>query len=243
MRKRIISLTLAWGMLLALLTPLFPSVSAAGTASLSVAQVTANPGDEVEVTITLAGNPGLAGLELAVAYDSVLTLTDVTFGSTFGSLVTAAEPYTNPQVLAMISPTEASTANGVFATLTFKVAETATNGYNAAIIVTYDEDNVFDADLDNVLLTVTNGSVTVGGITYGDANGDGKINGRDVILLRQYMANYDYTTGTSTVTAAAGADANGDGKINGRDVILMRQYMANYDYTTGSSTVVLGPQK
>ena len=32
-----------------------------------------------------------------------------------------------------------------------------------------------------------------------DANGDGIINGLDVIKLRQYMANYNYDTGSSTV--------------------------------------------
>lgn len=33
----------------------------------------------------------------------------------------------------------------------------------------------------------------------GDANGDGIINCKDVLLMRRYMANYDYDTGTSTV--------------------------------------------
>ena len=36
-------------------------------------------------------------------------------------------------------------------------------------------------------------------IVYGDANGDGQINMEDVILLRQYIANYNYETGSSTV--------------------------------------------
>ena len=32
-----------------------------------------------------------------------------------------------------------------------------------------------------------------------DVNGDGQINGQDVVLLRRYMANYDYDTGKSTI--------------------------------------------
>ena len=33
-----------------------------------------------------------------------------------------------------------------------------------------------------------------------DANGDGFVDGRDVIRLRKYLANYDSETGSSTVT-------------------------------------------
>lgn len=56
-------------------------------------------------------------------------------------------------------------------------------GYTAGIIAT--EDMTFTAIwLDYI---------------YGDVNGDGQINGRDVILLRKYMANYDYDTGESTI--------------------------------------------
>ena len=76
---------------------------------------------------------------------------------------------------------------------------------------------------------------------YGDVNGDGKVNSRDVILLKQYLSNYDDETGTSTVEINPGADANGDGKVNSRDVILLKQYLSNYDDETGTSTVQLGP--
>ena len=66
-------------------------------------------------------------------------------------------------------------------------------------------------------------------ILYGDVNGDGKINTKDVILLRQYIAKYD----VDSIDLSA-ADVNGDGKINTKDVILLRQYIAKYD-------VILGP--
>ena len=79
-------------------------------------------------------------------------------------------------------------------------------------------------------------------VVWGDATGDGIVNGRDLVLLRQYLTKYDYETESSTVTVGAGCDANGDGKINGRDLVLLRQYLAGVDSETGESTVVLGPR-
>ncbi len=77
---------------------------------------------------------------------------------------------------------------------------------------------------------------------YGDANGDGKVNSADIILIKKYVANFDKSTGTSTVEVSLGADANGDGKINSSDIILLKKYIANLD-TDGNSSVVLGPAK
>jgi len=68
------------------------------------------------------------------------------------------------------------------------------------------------------------------------------IDSRDLVLIRKFMANFDYDTNTSTVEVAGGADTNGDGGIDARDLVLLRQYFANYDYDSGSSSVVLGPQ-
>ena len=78
---------------------------------------------------------------------------------------------------------------------------------------------------------------------YGDVNGDGKINGRDVVKLAKYLAAYDESTGTSSVTVSPGADVNGDGRIDGRDLVKLRKYLANYDESTGQSSVKLGPER
>lgn len=78
---------------------------------------------------------------------------------------------------------------------------------------------------------------------YGDSNNDGEIDTKDLVLLRQYLANFNYDTGSSTVEIADGGDANGDNVIDTKDLVLLRRYLANYDYDTGTSTVTLGPQR
>ena len=64
-------------------------------------------------------------------------------------------------------------------------------------------------------------------VLYGDANNDGAINGKDLILLRQSLAGWDVTVDEAC------ADCNADGKINGKDLILLRQYLAGWDVSLG----------
>lgn len=80
-------------------------------------------------------------------------------------------------------------------------------------------------------------------VIYGDANGDGEVNSKDIVAVREYLAALDYDTGLSTVAVSGGADANGDGEINLKDISLLRSYLAAFDYESGVSTVVLGPRK
>jgi len=76
---------------------------------------------------------------------------------------------------------------------------------------------------------------------YGDANGDGKVNGMDATRLLRYLAFFDPATGESTLSVTGGADTNGDGKINGMDATRLLRYLAFFDPTTGESSVKLGP--
>ena len=79
-------------------------------------------------------------------------------------------------------------------------------------------------------------------IMYGDANGDGDVSNKDIVRLKNYLANFDDETGVSTVDLFPGADANGDGAVNNKDIVRLKNYFANYDDETGFSTVSLGPQ-
>lgn len=157
--------------------------------TISVESIAANPGDSVQVKINIANNPGIASLKFDVKYDEYLTLTNVEFNSEFGSYVTAPTPYKNPQTISMISPLKEIGTNGNFATLTFSVSNNMPARHHADITVTYDEDDIFDADYNNVPVEVVNGYVETGAsvenqftVQVGQAVVDEKTVKVDVIL-------------------------------------------------------------
>lgn len=164
-------------------------------------------------------------------YDTnYLTLTSVANGTLFDSMVQGTN--------LVFDSADETTGTGCLCTMTFAVKSSAPDGKYTVNLIARE---CVDDDGKGVDLQTSGGEITVGGILYGDANGDGKVNTSDLALLRKYLANYVYATGTSSVTVYAGADANGDGKVNTSDLALLRKYLANYVYATGSSSVKLGP--
>ena len=57
----------------------------------------------------------------------------------------------------------------------------------------------------------------------GDVNGDGAVDGRDVLRLMKYFAGQDVTINE------ANADVTGDGAVDGRDVLRLMKYFAGQD--------------
>ena len=79
-------------------------------------------------------------------------------------------------------------------------------------------------------VTVVTSSVSADDVLYGDLNGDGAINNRDLALLQQYINKWDVTIDE------VAADVTADGAINNRDLALLQQYINKWD-------VQLGPEK
>lgn len=65
--------------------------------------------------------------------------------------------------------------------------------------------------------------VTEDPVTPGDVDENGKINTRDLLLLKRYIADEESVTGTFNV---ANADYTQDGRINTRDLASLKKYLA-----------------
>lgn len=64
-------------------------------------------------------------------------------------------------------------------------------------------------------------------INYGDANSDGSIDIKDIVLLSQYLAGWNVTVDNTL------SDCNSDCKLNIKDVVLLAQYLAGWDVILG----------
>ena len=204
----------------------------------SVGTGAAKPGDTIVIPVSVENNPGIISLKLAVSYDaSVLELVSVEAGDFVVAEqdgVTVGSPSfgpieSNPFIINWedaLAPGNIKT-NGVVANLTFKVKEDAAVG-DTEISVSYNPNDVFDFDLDNVAFECKAGSVTVKpACTPGDNNGDGTINIKDLGLLQQYLNGWDVEIDEGA------ADSNGDGTINIKDLGLLQQYLNGWDVTLG----------
>lgn len=189
-------------------------------------------GNTFTIDVLLENNSGISYLEVTPVIPSELTLVSAENGEIFDDMTKGK------QYLWTIDGNEAATANGKLMTFEFTTSKDIPAGdYEIKFIFR----SCLDYDENEVAVVLTNGVVKVLDFIYGDANGDGVVNGKDIAKLIKYWANYDYDTGTSEFEVSPGADANGDGVINGADIARLKKYWANYDYDTGTSTVKLGP--
>ena len=185
-----------------------------------VSSAIASTGETIKITISTKNNPGIIFLSLEIGYDdNALKLLNHTEGDFKG--VTYGPKTKNPFIVTWGDPLKPdNNTNGVIATLEFEVLDTAPQG-KSEITVTPRPDNVFNSDMDAVHFDTKSGYVTIH--KSGDANGDGKINGKDYALLLQSINGWDVTINSDA------ADVNGDGKLNGKDYALLLQRLNGWN--------------
>lgn len=148
--------------LLLMSMPLVLSASAE-VATFAVGQVTATPGEEVTVPVTISGNPGIIAFRISIAYDAnVLEVVSMTKNTANSFSTIAFSPVTkNPLTMTWdesLSPND--TTNGDIAYITFKVKDTAATGASP-LTITYDQADVFNDMWEDVVFATQKGSVTV----------------------------------------------------------------------------------
>ena len=178
--------------------------------------------DSVTVEISLADNEGLAGALLSVSYDSALTLTAVNGGTALSTLqFTAGGDLTEKPFKLLWDGLEADSTNGTVAVLTFSVPETAGE---YAIELSGNDVDFYDGTLTLAPVTLTGGKITVASASThvpGDIDGNGTVNMRDLLTLRQALAG-----GYGVDVSVEVGDLDHNGSVNMRDLLTLRQYLA-----------------
>lgn len=221
--KKLLSVFLA---LLMMLT-VFPTsiiASAANAATVTVESVNAVPGSNVEVNINVKNNPGILAANFTVTYDKGLTLIDSKSGDAFSALsMTKPENYNSPCKFGWdaLEIADEDIKDGTILTLTFSVDKGVSANSKLNVKLSYQNGNIIDSDLNDIPVTINNGSVTIIDYIPGDINGDGTIDLKDVTLVRRLVTGYSVTANKLA------ADVNGDGEITMKDVVLIRRYVVD----------------
>ena len=188
-------------------------------------------GENVNVQIQVDNNPGIVSVKVKVHFDNtVLKLVSYEAGNfsaggySWGDVAAANEK--GYFIVNWCDATQPDSTAQMLATLTFEVLESAQVGEMYDIVPEFDcVNDIFNAADDTVWFYAVNGGVTIVDKTAaaGDANGDGKVNNKDLALLQQYLADWDVAIDEDVV------DVNNDGKVNNKDLALLQQYLADWD--------------
>lgn len=209
------------------------TVTAAQGGVITAKTVQLEEGDEsVDIDILVSNNPGIMGMTLTVTFDeSALELVNVKDGGILGAQSHKPE-HVSPYTLAWSNDTATTnnTANGVIATLTFKVTKNAVKGNSYSIGLSYDYDNfdIYDTNLNPVKFSIENGKIITSKHTdyqIGDADMNGLITIGDVTEIQRYLAEIAYFSDEQNFLA----DTDGDGMVNIADATHLQKYLAEFD--------------
>lgn len=185
--------------------------------ALTVGQATAQPGQQVKLTLSLSGNPGLCGLNFTIDYDHTrLTLEDY---DCLDSQLTASDWSLGlgEGEKALWLQSDATDTEGEILTLVFRVSDAAPLGDTT---VTLTDITGVDEEAKLLKPVCVSGGVTVSSGLLGDVNGDDRVTAADEKRLRRYLA------GAKVAIETGNADMNGDGAIDLVDLMLLQKSLS-----------------
>lgn len=261
--KKVIIGAVAASMLSLSVCSIAPVSFAAGeTVQISVGKESAKAGEQFTVEVTLADIPstGLQAVEFAVKFDSSLisidsikagpiTETGAQDADPTSGVVPVFDTYINGSNASIAWSTSLDDASywlkkdGVFCTITGKVASSAKDGSVAKLEVIPNDRSVTPGSSDkndkvlcgysngndevvNYEVSISNGSVTVGSapnVLRGDANVDGEVNLADAVLIMQNQANPSKYKISDQGLLNGDVDQTGNGLTN-KDALKIQQY-------------------
>lgn len=162
---RIISVIIMLTLILTYL-PLAKSQPAyAASPHVTISHAEAQPGDEINLTVSISGNPGITSVDFFVDYDTKqFELTAKQNGMLLGGTVNSQTLDKTPYYCGWINSLQTKNCvdDGVLITLSFKVKEEAVNGKH---LISFTKDNItaYNADIKEINFEAVNGYVEVKG--------------------------------------------------------------------------------
>ena len=214
-------------------------------------------GSKYTVDIFLKNNPGIVGLNLKLKYDlNYLRLSKVEdteedgkkiFANSYHCNVQLQDPY--PLSWSSNISVENIEFSGKLSTVIFSLYQTVDENKNLPVFVFYDEEDldIYNVDLSPVEFAITNSTIKVTDIVYGDVTSDGVVDNLDVMKLSRYLAEWG---GEGNIihtepqqgkpyTEMEAAELTSDNVINHRDQAVLARYVdSNTIYTTTTEETV-----
>lgn len=162
MRKKIFALILSIAVLITSL-PFYATAVFASSPTIGISSAEAQPGDSVDLTVSITGNPGITSIDFSVQYDAKqFELTTKKNGKLLGGTMNSQTLDKVPYYCGWINSLQKENCkeNGVLTTLTFKVKDGAVNG-KQEISFTQSSVTGYDADIKAVSFTPENGYIEV----------------------------------------------------------------------------------
>ncbi len=160
--KKIISCILAVLLAISCTCSVTFFANAMDSASFSIGSAESQAGGTVEVPIEISNNPGITSFRFVIEYDSViLKLINISFKEAAQGFNTGtSQVYDSPYSISGYNSGIDISNNGQLAVLTFEINQYAEEG-KYDILLSYDEDDVFNMAGDNVPFVLNNGYVEV----------------------------------------------------------------------------------